>query len=393
MTDEELIELITGLESDRVERKESLTADRIREAICAFANDLPSSGLPGVIAVGLNDDGEPVGLNVDDQLLLSLAHMRDDGKIVPFPEIEVRAVDVAGRRVAVVVVQPSLNPPLACDGRIRIRVGPRRAIATPNEEQRLVERRRFANLPFDSRPVRSATIDDLDLEFVRRELLPQVIDSGVLAENHRPLEQQVAALHLADPSGVPTATGLLLCGISPPDHVPGAYLQFLRFDGNDLSGPVKSTHRLVGPMPQIMREVDEILRANVETVVRFAGEEREVVRPTVPFEALQQLVRNALIHRNYEGTNAPVRVSWFDDRVEIQSPGGPFGQVTVESFGQPGLTDYRNPSLAGMLGQLGYVQRFGAGIPIAQAALSKNGNPPAEFIVNPTNVAAIVRFE
>ena len=257
MTDEELVELITGLESDRVERKESLTADRIREAICAFANDLPNSGLPGVIAVGLNDDGEPVGLNVDDQLLLSLAHMRDDGKIVPFPEIEVRAVDVAGRRVAVVIV-----------------------------------------LPFDSRPVRSATIDDLDLEFVRRELLPQVIDAGVLAENQRSLEQQVAALHLADPSGVPTATGLLLCGIAPPDHVPGAYLQFLRVDGNDLSGPVKSTHRLVGPMPQIMREVDEILRANVETVVRFAGEEREVVRPTVPFEALQQLVRNALIHRN-----------------------------------------------------------------------------------------------
>ena len=263
--------------------------------------------------------------------------MRDDGKIVPFPEIEVRAVDVSGRRVAVVLVQPSLNPPLACDGRIRIRVGPRRAIATPNEEQRLVERRRSANLPFDSRPVRSAAFDDLDLAFVR--------------------------------------------------------LQFLRVEGSDLSGAVKSTHRLVGPMPQLMREVDEILRANVETVVRFAGEEREVVRPTAPFEALQQLVRNALIHRNYEGTNAPVRVSWFDDRVEIQSPGGPFGQVTVDSFGQPGLTDYRNPSLAGILGQLGYVQRFGAGIPIAQSALSRNGNPPAEFIVNPTNVAVIVRFE
>ena len=68
-------------------------------------------------------------------------------------------------------------------------------------------------------------------------------------------------------------------------------------------------------------------------------------------------------------------------------------KVTIDSFGQPGLTDYRNPSLAGMLGQLGYVQRFGAGIPIARAALANNGNPPAEFIVDPTNVAAIVRFE
>lgn len=393
MKDEELIELVTGLESDRVERKESLVADKIREAICAFANDLPNSGLPGVVAVGLNDTGQPVGLDVTDALLLNLAQMRDDGKIVPFPDLEVRTLEVDGHRIAVAIVQPSANPPIACDGRVWIRVGPRRARATPSEEQRLVERRRHANLPFDSRPVRSATIDDLDLEFVRREFLPQVIDPEVLAENQRSLAQQVAALHLADPIGVPTAAGLLLCGIAPPDHLPGAYLQFLRVDGNDLSCPVKSTHRLVGPIPQIMREVDEILRAHVETLVRFSGETREILRPTVPFEALQQLVRNALIHRNYEGTNAPVRVSWFKDRVEIQSPGGPFGQVTVDSFGQPGLTDYRNPSLAGMLGQLGYVQRFGAGIPIAQAALAKNGNPHAEFVVNPTNVAVIVRFE
>lgn len=98
--------------------------------------------------------------------------------------------------------------------------------------------------------------------------------------------------------------------------------------------------------------------------MRFTGAVSEGRRSTVPFEALQQIVRNAVMHRTYEGTNAPVRVTWFDDRVEVQSPGGPFAAVTSVNFGEPGVTDYRNPTLAGALAQLGYVQRFGVGIPL-----------------------------
>ena len=135
------------------------------------------------------------------------------------------------------------------------------------------------------------------------------------------------------------------------------------------------------------------MRANVGTRVVFAGEEREQRRSDAPFDAIQQLVRNALIHRVYEGTNAPVRISWFRDRVEIHSPGGPYGQVTIETFGRPGVTDYRNPSLAGVLGQLGYVQRFGLGIAVARSALDKNGNPSLELVPTLTHVLAIVRFE
>jgi ATP-dependent DNA helicase RecG len=107
--------------------------------------------------------------------------------------------------------------------------------------------------------------------------------------------------------------------------------------------------------------------------------------------ALQQIVRNAIMHRDYEFTNAPVRIHWFDDRVEVQSPGGPFGQVTRSNFGQSGLTDYRNPHLAEAMHHLGYVQRFGVGIPTAQDALRKNGNPPAGFDPQDTHVLVRLR--
>ena len=85
--------------------------------------------------------------------------------------------------------------------------------------------------------------------------------------------------------------------------------------------------------------------------------------------ALQQVVRNAVMHRRYEHTNSPTRITWYEDRVEIVSPGGPFGIVANSPFGS-GLTDYRNPTLAEIMRGLGYVQRFGAGIPIAKKSLA-----------------------
>jgi ATP-dependent DNA helicase RecG len=93
----------------------------------------------------------------------------------------------------------------------------------------------------------------------------------------------------------------------------------------------------------------------------------------------------------YWATNTPVRIYWFNDRIEIHNPGGPFGAVTKENFGQPGITDYRNPNLADAMKVLGFVQRFGVGIATAQAELLKNGNPPAEFHPQPENTLAIIR--
>jgi ATP-dependent DNA helicase RecG len=101
---------------------------------------------------------------------------------------------------------------------------------------------------------------------------------------------------------------------------------------------------------------------------------------------LQQLVRNAIMHRTYESTNAPVHVYWFNDRIEITNPGGPYGVVTPDTFGKPGLVDYRNPNLAEALRVLGFVQRFGLGIATARRELERNGNPPLAFEVSTNNV-------
>lgn len=84
--------------------------------------------------------------------------------------------------------------------------------------------------------------------------------------------------------------------------------------------------------------------------------------------------------------------AFANDLPDHRQPGVLFvGAVTAENFGQPGLTDYRNPNLADAMKTLGFVQRFGVGITLAQAELRKNGNPPIEFQVTNTSVLAVIR--
>jgi ATP-dependent DNA helicase RecG len=180
-------------------------------------------------------------------------------------------------------------------------------------------------------------------------------------------------------------------GKSPTDWAPGAYVQFLRIDGLELGDQIKDSREIRGPLPDLLSELEDLLKANIQTAVDFTSAALEVRTPDYPLAAVQQIIRNAILHRSYENTNAPVRLYWFNDRIEIQNPGGPFGQVTKERFGQPGAYDYRNPNLAAVMKELGYVQRFGYGIATARRELKKNGNPPLEFQVEDSHVAAIIR--
>ncbi len=107
LTDEELLALIHDLESDPAERKQTWKGDapeKGRQAVCAFANDLPNYRLPGVLFVGIKDNGSPMGPEfvVTDELLMTLADIKTDGKIVPPPTLTVAKRHLLGRDVAVV---------------------------------------------------------------------------------------------------------------------------------------------------------------------------------------------------------------------------------------------------------------------------------------------------
>ena len=163
LADSDLISLLREGESDRVEFKRSLAGDtpgKIREAICAFANDMPGHGKPGVIFVGVQDDGILSGLSIDDELIRQLADMKTDGNIVPPPSITVRKLSHSGEAIVVVIVQPSDSPPVRLRGRIHIRTASQRGVATAQDERILNERRRYGDIPFDIQSIPSAALSD-----------------------------------------------------------------------------------------------------------------------------------------------------------------------------------------------------------------------------------------
>lgn len=394
MTDQELEALLNDIESDRVERTESLTdGDKFRQAVCAFANDLPDHQEVGALFVGVNTRGEPTGANITDQLLQNLASMRGDGNILPFPSLDVQKRCLKNHDVAVVIVHPSDAPPVRFKGVVWIRTGPRRGIANPGDERRLNEKRRFRDLPHEIRPIASADIDTIDELLFRRTYLPSAIAAEVLEQNRRSVEHQLIAAKFAHPGPPvrPTVLGVLAVGKAPTDWIPGAYVQFLRINGTALGDPVKNQIEVRGALPDLLKELEGIVRDNIQTPADFTSGPIEVQTPDYPVVALQQIIRNAILHRTYENTNASVRLYWFNDHIEIHSPGGPFGQVTKQNFGQPGAYDYRNPNLAAVMKELGYVQRFGYGIPLARQEMAKNDNPEPEFQVEDGHVAVILR--
>ena len=116
------------------------------------------------------------------------------------------------------------------------------------------------------------------------------------------------------------------------------------------------------------------MRLNLRTSVAIGGAQRKE-QSDYPFEALEQLIRNALLHRTYDASTMPVKVYWYSDRIEIINPGGLYGEVNPETIWQ-NVTAYRNPLLAEGLKSLGVVERFGYGLIKARRALEMNGNPP-----------------
>lgn len=316
LTDADLEALLMELESDRAERKQAWAGDapeKARQAVCAFANDLPGHGQPGVLFIGAHDDGRPSNIEVTDRLLQTLSDLRTDGKTVPPPSLFVEKRVLRGVAMAVVSVTPSDSPPVRYEGRIWVRFGPRRGMANAQDERTLNERRRFRDKPFDTHPIAGCPLAELSQSTFETEYLPHAVASDVLQANERTYEQRLASTGMVasmdDPT--PTVVGLLTLGKSPRSWVPCAYIQYLRVRG--------------------------------------------------------------------------------DDRIEIMNPGGPYGTVTQANFGNAGVADYRNPSIAGVLKTLGFVQRFGFGIADARKSLQDNGNPPLEFQVEPTHVMATVR--
>ena len=142
LTQKQLVQILGNPESYNIEITTSTTnMDKFCQAICAFSNDLPGDDKSGYLIIGAEDNGKLSGLRVDDGLLLKMTNIRTDGNILPQPVMTVERFVLEGGDLLVVEVKPSEFPPVRYRGRIWVRIGPRKSIASEAEEKILMERR------------------------------------------------------------------------------------------------------------------------------------------------------------------------------------------------------------------------------------------------------------
>lgn len=382
MTQEELYNILRIDESYRIERTVSTgNMDKFQEAICAFANDLPGSRKKGYLLIGVLDNGKISGMSIDDALMKKISGIRSDGNILPLPMMTTEKVSTPEGDVLVVEVTPSFDTPVRYRGRTFIRIGPRRDIATPQEE-RILSERCAASLPtFDTHPCRNAKLDDLEIDVIIKEYLPRAVDSDVLANDCRQLEEQLASLHLWNLQwNCPTYAALIMFGNNPKYFIPGAYIQYVRFKGETNAGAILNERRFEGCLYKVLPILDNFIRDGIITrrpISVSVLREKDVVN--YPFKALHELCMNACMHRDYQ-SNMPTRLYQYDSHIEIMNPGGLYGQARPENF--PHVNDYRNSVIAEIMRTFNYVNMFNHGITEVQDALRENENPPARFNVD-----------
>jgi ATP-dependent DNA helicase RecG len=388
LTEAQLTELLADLESDRIERTESVNnTDKFCQAICAFANDLPNHRASGYLLVGVKDNGSLSGLNVTDQLLQNLGAIRSDGNVLPQPVMSVARFKLQGGDVAVVEVQPSDMPPVRYKGTAWVRIGPRKG-AHEQDERVLTEKRVARAHTFDVLPFPEANLADLSLRLFS-EYRTQVIAPEVIEANHRTIEEQLASLRLFDLSKkCPTTTGILLFGNNPRFFLPGAYVQFLRFPGTTMDDMPVDQAEISGDIRTVLDGLRDKFRACNQVGMKPGIGFKDQLLPDYPEWSVRELLHNAVIHRDYQ-SNTPIRFYWFSDHIEIQNPGGLYGEVTPETIMK--RNSYRNPVMAEALKAMGYINRFGFGIQQAQKLLAENGNPSAEFSFEDRVVAVTIR--
>ncbi len=387
----EITELLAGMESYRVERTESLRdTDKFCKAICAFANDMPGSGLPGYLFVGVDSHGKPNGAVIDEKLLESLASHRHNGQLIPVPDMHVEKVRYQECDIAMVQVRPSTMPPVRFKQVVYIRTGPTADIATKEQERRLEERQVDRARTWDMRACPGAGLGDLALDLFTLNYLPRAVSPAVIAENGRSIEDQLSSVRFFNRKlNQPANAAVLLFGKDPLSYFPGAYVQYVRYEGLSLADTVLQERRISGDLLTVMRELDSLTRqiANVRPVRRPDLSEDNVA--DYPEIALHELFINSIVHRNYDGSTTPVSINHFSDRIEIQNPGGLYGDLTRDQFRQS--TSYRNPVLAEAAKTLGFANRFGRGVAMAESWLKRNGSPSLEYVIGDNHVLMIVR--
>lgn len=173
----------------------------------------------------------------------------------------------------------------------------------------------------------------------------------------------------------PTYAGILLFGQEPQRWLHSARILAARFSGTAVTDRFIK-QEIEGPLPDQLRRAEAFLMDHLPSVVRIEGLEH-IETPLYPLEALREVLVNAVVHRDYNMQGDLIHINIYTDRIEIHSPGGLPGPVTLKNLLEARFS--RNPILLQVMADMGFVERLGYGLNRVVESLRSRGMRPPRF--------------
>ena len=359
----ELIELMGRGEDSHTQFKQSqdvTNATSLAGELAAFAN---SKG--GRILIGVSDQGAVTGVSAADvRRLNELLSNTATNNVRPSINPQTENVATSDGLVMVVTVREGISKPYSDNnGVFWVKCGSDKRRVTSREEiQRMLQSADLVHA--DEVPVEGTTGADVDLAHFREFFTKQYGET--LEEGDAPLNQVLENLSLAK-NGTLNLAGLLLFGRNPQRHRPELVVKAVSFVGNDPAGDrYRDSQDIGGCLRDIHARTISFLQRNLRRIQAGQGFNTEG-ELEVPASALEELVVNMLLHRDYF-ISAPWRVMLFDDRIELISPGSLPNNLTIENI-RNGVSNMRNPLIASFATKELPYRGLGTGIRRAVAAV------------------------
>jgi ATP-dependent DNA helicase RecG len=350
--------LVHGAEGQYIERKSAkIDPKDILKEIVGFAN---ANG--GTLIIGVENNGEITGFKAQNakepsEFIEAIRTLLRKPPLDIKERIEV-IENTKGQWDRILVLDIAIEPNRVVenyDGEAYLRVNDK-TIKLNYEERRKLEYDKGQRY-FEDEEVKDSSSDDIDYEIIAlfQEKLDSKFSSG---------EELLISRNLMR-NGHLTNAGLLLFGKDPSKYLPGARIRFLRFEGDKMKpgaefNLVKEV-TITGPIPKMIDEIRKVVSSQLrEFQYLDPNTGRFRTMPEYPEYAWSEGIVNALTHRDYTNQGDHIRVSMFDDRLEVFSPGKLPQTVTLENMTYTRFS--RNPKIARTLSDFGWVKEINEGV-------------------------------
>lgn len=362
--------MVGEAESLNIEWKPSLSQiNEIIKTISGFSN---SEG--GKVIIGVSKSGKLLGVKIGKDTIERLTNkiaQNTDPKI--YPRITVEKINA--KSLIFIEVKESPDHLVLAFGRPHKRVGKSTVRMSKDEYERIILEKHKDKLQFDTQTRLKATIKDINKEKLRWFLRKAKEERSYDIDPETPIKEALNRLNLIQDKKL-TNTAILLFGKDPQRSFPQAKIRAGRLKGTEGLDFI-DMKLLGGTIPELREKAMKFIMDHIRHGVFFDAN-RRYDRWEYPLRAVEEVLNNALAHRDYF-SNGEIQLSIYDDRIEVWNPGELLKPLTPEDLKRKHKSIPRNKILADKLFLIKFIEQWGKGTNRIIDEMNQSNLPEPQF--------------